>query len=130
MIWTAVEPGVYHIAACLPTLRPLVTHLTRGISMMIKSRRTRAYGSHSAFRAKDIQLAGRDDAASSSAARFVHLGSGADEEIGSYAAKVEGTTSKSSEDEVGGLGISHRDLGAKDNRCIIVTQDNTVSNTR
>jgi hypothetical protein len=35
--WTIVEPGVYLIAACLPTLRPLLLHIFRRLPTSVKS---------------------------------------------------------------------------------------------
>ncbi|KAL8638329.1 MAG: hypothetical protein Q9226_009001, partial [Calogaya cf. arnoldii] len=39
MTWTLVEPGVYFIAATLPSLRPLIRHVFQGVdvSAMYKS---------------------------------------------------------------------------------------------
>jgi len=47
MIWTVVEPGVYHIAVCLPTLRSLFLYMFKGQLSSTVETSGKAYGSHS-----------------------------------------------------------------------------------
>lgn len=134
MIWTAVEPGVYHLAACLPTIRPLVLLLIKNISTTIKSGRSRQYGDQPSVNTKDIQLVGRDGAElkgaeSRGANGFVRLGSQPDAEKGRYSASARHNVASNYRDDVDEAGLSNVDVSVKDNRSIVVTQDYIVSST-
>ena len=73
MIWTVTEPGVYHLAACLPTLRSLF------LVIFPSSRTTttnKNYGpsAYAKSNNKDIPLISRTGNQSNVAGGFVRLG--------------------------------------------------------
>ena len=72
MIWTVIEPGIYHIAACLLTLRPLFLFLFRGISSKM-SRRATTLGDNTALSNKQIQLSGLKSLDSKHGAGFIRM---------------------------------------------------------
>jgi len=61
MIWTVIEPCIYHVAACLPTLRPLFLRLIKKDAENSKAQYGNSFahsGKHSQDRANSYPLVG------------------------------------------------------------------------